>query len=630
MRQVLLGMNSKLDGDARGRPMWLKFRRSARALCLALLLVFARPPQILGQELRLDAIPTGLRPLGVDLLRIHWRHTARVYGVVANSGHDSVSVFLVLNFRSTFESDPITDYRAELLTTVRGISAPYAVASCVGTDGLSLGVGDRVLVTSPTDNSVTVVRVPEGTIPGKISVGPQPHAVACFQDTTGAYKGVVSNVGDDSLVVFDVNSLRVESRISGVAGSRGLHGISIQQGGQAWVAGTQADIVTLVDLATSRVLTRIPVRGPTSVRGRCVASASDNLINCYDESLRSTSVFSPPSPQDFVGSPPNEMWFASTGVNSSVAFLVTRQLQGQVTRQEGVIPGVPGAAGMARYDLSGFFVVVTSPDSNRLFLIQRAAPAPQEFSIANGASFESTAAPNSVASLFATTGASQSFVVSLPLPKTLGGVSVRVGGSLNYDAASNRWNYSPTGSIEAPLWFVGPSQINFQIPPEVSPNESVPVQLRRPDGTTLLSTLRVTAAAPGIFSLLANGRGQAAALNQDDSLNGNAESILGARAAGRGSVIQIFATGAGATNPPLLAGEPAPASGNPLVFTQVQPTVTIGGRPARVLFSGMAPGYVGLWQINAEVPMDVTPGPAVSLVITAAGVQSNTVTIAVQ
>ena len=62
----------------------------------------------------------------------------------------------------------------------------------------------------------------------------------------------------------------------------------------------------------------------------------------------------------------------------------------------------------------------------------------------------------------------------------------------------------------------------------------------------------------------------------------------------------------------------------------MQPTVTIGGVQARVLFSGMAPGYVGLWQINAEVPANVTPGPAVSLTITAGGVSSNTVTIAVE
>ena len=69
--------------------------------------------------------------------------------------------------------------------------------------------------------------------------------------------------------------------------------------------------------------------------------------------------------------------------------------------------------------------------------------------------------------------------------------------------------------------------------------------------------------------------------------------------------------------------------GNPLVVTRVQPTVTIGGQEARVLFSEMAPGWVGLWQINAEVPQSTTPGAAVPLSITADGVTSNTVTIAV-
>jgi uncharacterized protein (TIGR03437 family) len=80
----------------------------------------------------------------------------------------------------------------------------------------------------------------------------------------------------------------------------------------------------------------------------------------------------------------------------------------------------------------------------------------------------------------------------------------------------------------------------------------------------------------------------------------------------------------------LAASEAAPAGGNPLVLTKVQPTVTIGGKSAKVQFSGMAPGFVGLWQINAGVPQDVTPGMAVALVITAAGASSNTVTVAVQ
>ena len=95
-------------------------------------------------------------------------------------------------------------------------------------------------------------------------------------------------------------------------------------------------------------------------------------------------------------------------------------------------------------------------------------------------------------------------------------------------------------------------------------------------------------------------------------------------------MIQIFATGAGATDLSLLTGEPAPVGGNSLVRTQVQPTVRIGGSQAHVLFSGMAPGFVGVWQINALVPENITPDVAVPMSITAGGVTSNTVRIAVE
>jgi uncharacterized protein (TIGR03437 family) len=56
----------------------------------------------------------------------------------------------------------------------------------------------------------------------------------------------------------------------------------------------------------------------------------------------------------------------------------------------------------------------------------------------------------------------------------------------------------------------------------------------------------------------------------------------------------------------------------------------LGGQDARVLFSGMAPGRVGVWQINAEIPQSVTPGPAVPLWITADIFGSNIVTLAVE
>ena len=60
------------------------------------------------------------------------------------------------------------------------------------------------------------------------------------------------------------------------------------------------------------------------------------------------------------------------------------------------------------------------------------------------------------------------------------------------------------------------------------------------------------------------------------------------------------------------------------------PTVTIGGLAATVSYSGFAPGFVGLYQVNVKVPTGVATGNAVSLVIALNGVVSNTVTIAIQ
>ena len=149
-------------------------------------------------------------------------------------------------------------------------------------------------------------------------------------------------------------------------------------------------------------------------------------------------------------------------------------------------------------------------------------------------------------------------------------------------------------------------------------------QIQRPDGSALVGTVDVVTTSPSIFTVSQDGQGQAAALNQDNSVN----SVT--NPAPRGSVLQLYLTGAGPTNPPLAPGESADPFGDPLVLTQTEPTVTINARPARVLFSGMAPGFVGLWQINVEIPPDTPTGPPVPLQVTGEGRSSNIVTIAVQ
>ena len=92
--------------------------------------------------------------------------------------------------------------------------------------------------------------------------------------------------------------------------------------------------------------------------------------------------------------------------------------------------------------------------------------------------------------------------------------------------------------------------------------------------------------------------------------------------------LEIYWTGGGpVTNQPASGHA---ASANPLSLTTTTPSVTIGGVNAPVSFSGLAPGYVGLYVVTLKVPAGAPTGSAVPVVLTIGGVQSNTVTIAVQ
>jgi uncharacterized protein (TIGR03437 family) len=85
------------------------------------------------------------------------------------------------------------------------------------------------------------------------------------------------------------------------------------------------------------------------------------------------------------------------------------------------------------------------------------------------------------------------------------------------------------------------------------------------------------------------------------------------RPAKPGEVVVIYATGLGPVNPAVAAGEPAPPE--PLSRTVNPVTVTIQGFRAQVLFSGLAPGYAGLYQLNVRVPDEVTPDGSAVVVI---------------
>jgi uncharacterized protein (TIGR03437 family) len=114
----------------------------------------------------------------------------------------------------------------------------------------------------------------------------------------------------------------------------------------------------------------------------------------------------------------------------------------------------------------------------------------------------------------------------------------------------------------------------------------------------------VIATAPALFTSDFTGKGQAAAFNQDNVTRNSASAP-----AERNSIIVLWGTGEGITNPPGVDGRPAVD----VVPKPVAPvSVDIGGLPATVVYGGAAPGNIpGLLQINATIPANVQPGNAV-------------------
>jgi uncharacterized protein (TIGR03437 family) len=176
---------------------------------------------------------------------------------------------------------------------------------------------------------------------------------------------------------------------------------------------------------------------------------------------------------------------------------------------------------------------------------------------------------------------------------------------------------------QAPLFFADVGQVNFQVPWELvgQSQTSLTAVLNGQSGAGQIVSLAPF--SPGIFSTNSQGSGQGAILNSSYVLvNSSNPATAGS------TVVQIYCTGLGAVSNRPATGSPAASS--PLSMTTTTPTVTIGGAQATVSFSGLAPGSVGSYQVNALVPAGSSKGAAVPVVIAIGGVTSNTVTIAVQ
>jgi len=207
-------------------------------------------------------------------------------------------------------------------------------------------------------------------------------------------------------------------------------------------------------------------------------------------------------------------------------------------------------------------------------------------------------------------------------PGTLATYQVASNGTISDSLAGTRILFN---GIPSPVIYTLANQAAVVVPFEVTGSQ-VQIVAQYQNQTSPPLTVPVAAAAPGVFTLNSSGQGQAAALNQDASLNG------AGNPAKTGSFVTLYATGAGLEAPGVDGTITVPSSPlTGLMGMAALPTVTIGGQNAMVQFAGNAPGEVaGMLQINVQVPTGIQTGASVAVVVTFGGVASQSgVTIAV-
>ncbi len=189
----------------------------------------------------------------------------------------------------------------------------------------------------------------------------------------------------------------------------------------------------------------------------------------------------------------------------------------------------------------------------------------------------------------------------LPLSTTLGVTSVSLGGRL------------------LPLYFTSDGQVNALAPLDVPRNTELSLIVRRGAALSVPETVTIAPSAPAVF---------AAAGDSAFALDLQGRPVNAGNPAARGSVVALFVTGLGAVDRTVAEGAAAPTE--PLARTIEQVDVAVGGAQGLVLYSGLAPGLVAVYQINVAIPAGSEVGDAVPLVVKAGEGVSSRTTLAVR
>jgi uncharacterized protein (TIGR03437 family) len=224
---------------------------------------------------------------------------------------------------------------------------------------------------------------------------------------------------------------------------------------------------------------------------------------------------------------------------------------------------------------------------------------PQITSVVNAGDGGSDIAPGGLISVYGNQLSPVNMTTSeIPLPTALANSCLSVNG------------------LPVPILFVSPNQVNAQMPFQAIGD--VTLILRTPGGQSDNYDLVIQPNAPSVLIASVGPETNVPTVVRDD----DNELVTASHPIHRSSntPLTIYLTGLGPTAPQVNTGMPAPSS--PLAVTVTQPTVTLGGVSLPVLFSGLAPGLVGVDQINISVPFTVPEGMSVPLAISQGSVST--------
>lgn len=508
-----------------------------------------------------------------------------------------------------------------VVTTIPVGTTPFGVAASPD--------GKTIYVANINSLSVSVISTATNQVTGAIKVSGQPYGLAVSPDGTLLY--VTNHSGTNITVVNTSNNST--SRLVTVGGIP-YEVVFQPSGANAYVANNASSTVTVIrtsDFSTTTLTTGNQPAGlavTPSGAALYVANYNDNTVSVFDTSKSTnTATINVGNYPRGVAAHPNgkQIWVTNQGDGTiSVIDVASNTVTATIN--------VGNSPVLLAFNSTGSFAYVANGSDNTLGVVdtvlqQQVATVntggnptgvaiggpPISISvnaagIVNAASLapKSSVAPGSLAAVFGSFPVVASTTNASPWPVALGGLSMKF------------------NSTAAPLYFAGSTQANVQVPWEMAGQTTASVIASAGSTSSAAQSATIASVAPGLFALNGSGSGQGAIVD-----NASGKVVDSTNPAKHGtSILQIYATGLGAVSNQPATG--APASLTQFSNTTLTPSVTIGGVDVgKPLFSGLAPGFIGLYQVNVQVPAGVQTGSAVPVQLTINGVQSNTVTIAV-